>query len=161
MDPTDKIPLRHGALAAIAEDIGVLFPGISGFWCGPQTQCEAISAGTDVPYALVREAPQVDGSDPGTKEIILEELMYLLVCVSECSRESWKQGMWLVDIRDTTAIDVVQEWLDRNTMHLKFEPIGVWTCDLQIMNSTIYVPEMLVSTTQPSGLFAHADAHYW
>ena len=137
MDSTDEVPLGHGALAAIADDIGVLFPGISGFWCGPQTQGEAIGAGTDVPYALVREAAQVDGSDPGAEEIILEELMHPLICVVECSRESWKQGMWLIDIRDTTAIYVIQIWLDRNTMHLKFEPIGIWTRDLQIMSSTI------------------------
>ena len=41
--------------------------------------------------------------------------------------------------------------LDRSTMHLKLDLAGVQTHDLQIIDSTFHVPEMLVLTTESSG----------
>ena len=43
----------------------------------------------------------------------------------------------------------------RSTTHPKFDPTGVQTHDLQNMDITFHVPEMLAVTTEPWGTFCH------
>ena len=61
----------------------------------------------------------------------------------------------LCELSSNTVIIFGSSDFARRTKYLKFDPTGVWTHDLWIMNSTFHVPEMLVLTTEPSEIFTH------
>ena len=49
----------------------------------------------------------------------------------------------------------------RITVHPKFDPSGIWTHDLQIIDCACHVPEMLVLTAEPSGTSFLPSQYFW
>ena len=49
---------------------------------------------------------------------------------------------------------------DRSTVHPKFHQTTVWTHDLWTMDSILHVPEMLILTTEPSGMLSQYSVKF-
>ena len=78
---------------------------------------------------------------------LLTRVSLLLFSFSPC----WAKTYWGIYCYLILRIFSFKYNLDNSSRHSKLDPIGVRTDDLQIMDNTFYVPEMLVLTTEPSG----------